>query len=213
MKESKETEPMSSLNIVLLPDKIVHGKAVLSSTRLSRNFDTEFALDSRLFRPHITLYQGYFPDRNIKELFESLRKFPAWGEDAKVVMNDFQISHGTFIFWNAVKSPFLKELHEMIVESANLLREGNIAPNTQAMMDSLPENEVEMVKKTGSILNLELFNPHITLTRLKNAADASRAMDYLGASDFAKFKPEAICVGKLGDHGTVSEIVEEILYR
>ncbi len=213
MKEADKTEPKSALNIVLLPDKIVHGEAVLCSTRLSRNFETEFTLDSRLFLPHITLYQGYFPDRNIDVLFEELRKFPVWGEDAEIVMKNFQVSHGTFVFWEAVKSPFITGLHEMIVGSANRLREGNIPFNIQEMMGNLPEEEREMVKKTGGILNLDLFNPHITLTRLKSAKDGKNALDYLRGSQPSKFSPQALYVGKLGDHGTVSEIVEEIFYK
>lgn len=212
MKEKKEEEPKSALNIVLFPDKIVSNKSKLYSARISSKFDAEFILD-RAHLPHITLYQGLYPDRNIADLISALTKLPAWNKDFEIVMDGFSVSHDTFLFWNALRSKKLHDLHESVVNAANGFREGNIAPNTIKMMEGLTVAEQEMVKKTGSILNFEMFNPHITISRLKNASDSQQALEYLGGSEWATFKPESIHIAKLGDHGTVSESIEEIFYR
>lgn len=212
VKERIGEEPKTALNVVLFPDKIASNQAKLYRQRVSNKFETEFVLDSTHI-PHITLYQGYYPDRNISNLLTSLTKLPVWDKNFKLKMEGFSVSRNNFLWWNTVKDKPLKDLHEAVMNASNDLREGNISPNVFDMMDGLSAEEKDMVKRTGSVLNLDMFNPHITLTRLKKSDDSADVLNYLGNSDIVTFRPEAIYVTKLGQHGTVSEVVDEIFYR
>lgn len=210
MKERGENEPKTALNIVLLPDRTVFNKALTFSYRVTRRCPSEFVLDSERYKPHITLYQGYYPDRNLAGLYDALKDIGRKNQQFEVQMGDFELSHGTFLFWNCVKTLELKALHESILEKANPLREGNIPPITAQLLPRLPDNEKAMVQATGSILNKELFHPHITITRLKNASESPLALRMLGREEKALFVPDKLAVAHLGPHGTISEIIQEI---
>lgn len=210
MQKGGNDELKTALNIVLLPDKTVFNKALSFSNKITQKLDCEFELNGNQFRPHITLYQGYYPDRNVQALFDALENISKQNQQIEVQMGNFDLSHGTFVFWSCVKTSALQKLHDKIIEKINPLREGNIAPNTLEMLPGLPDNEKAMVKATGSILNKELFYPHITLTRLKNASDGPSALRLIGQEDKVSFVPSMLAVAHLGPQGTISKIVTEI---
>lgn len=205
-----EQEAMTGLNIVLLPDRKVFNKALTYSYNITRRFSHEFVLDSERFRPHITLYQGHYPNRNIEKLISSLEEMKNPSKEVVVEMNDFQLSHDTFIFWNSKKTPELQNLHERILTIANPFREDNIPPITKELYPTLSDIEKRMVDTTGSILNKELFHPHITLTRLKHKEDGGDVLKSIGKGEEMSFVPYSIAVAHLGAHGTISDIVNEI---
>lgn len=206
----EQQEAMTALNVVLLPDRKVFNKALTYSYNITRRFSHEFVLDSEKFRPHITLYQGYYPNRNIEKLISGLEKMENPDEEVNAEMNEFHLSHETFVFWNCIKTPELQNLHERILTIANPFREGNIPPITQELYPSLSDKEKRMVDVTGSILNKELFRPHITLTRLKHIEDGADVLKSIGKGEKMSFLPYSIAVTRLGAHGTISDIVTEI---
>ncbi len=209
MVESKEGEPKRALNIVLLPDDTVRNKALTFSYQLTRTNSSAFQLDNDLHFPHISLYQGYYPERNVDELILRLLDITKEPENISVSMDGFSLSRGGFVWWNCINTPQLQTLHERILGQANPLREGLIAPNVRDMMGSLSDDDKEMVERTGSVVNGELFKPHLTLTRLTRVVQTP--LDCLQGYDTnVAFLPTMLCVADMGQHGTISKIVEEI---
>lgn len=209
MVEAKERDDATTLNVVVLPSEAVSDTARRLSEGLAKQFPTEFTLNSTTFRPHITLYQGYFPNGNIDALTASLQEI---AEDCKkfvLGMGEFYVSPGRFVWWNTEKSSYIYGLHETILNAANPLREGLIAPATQQQLEELGERERENVIKTGLIYSGELYVPHVTLTRLTKASDMIPAHQALGEREEGSFTIDKIVLAKMGDHGTISDTLSE----
>ncbi len=159
MVEAKEGEPKKALNVVLLPNEVVNNKALTFSYQVTRTNSSAFQLDNDSHLPHISLYQGYYPERNVDELILRLMDIAQDSVNIPIAMNGFRLSRGGFVWWNAVNRTELQALHERVLEQANPLREGLIAPNIRDLMGGLSVEEKEMVEKTGSVINKELFAP------------------------------------------------------
>lgn len=209
MLESKEGEPNSALNVVLLPGEEAKNKALTFSYQVTRTNSSAFQLDNYSHLPHISLYQGYYPERNVDELILRLMDIAQDSVNISIEMDGFHLSRGGFVWWNAVNSAELQALHERILEQANPLREGLIAPNIRDMIDNLSDEEKDMVEKTGSVVNRELFSPHITLARLMHVSQNPLAC-LRGYDTNVSFSPTNLVVADMGQHGTVSKIVEKI---
>lgn len=206
--EPKELEPSTALNVVLLPDEAVSTHAIELSRRTAEIVPVEFTLNTSNFKPHITLYQGYYPDRNLGKLKDELARFSKSQEPVRVSLQGSEVVIGTFIFWSAAKAPEIRGLHEGILEIGNVLRDGQIPPNVQALTD-LSEEDLAMIAQTGGILNRHRHNPHITITRVQNPDDAQHALSIVQSAPPMEFQARSITLAHLGPHGTISEIVEE----
>ena len=207
----KKTEAKTALNIVFLPDNIIAGKALNICNNLKKQkISLVFQLDTKKYRPHITLFQGYYPNKNIPTLIEKLKSKLALVPRTRIEMDDFWVSPAGFVWWNCKKTQQLQEIHEEILDVALPLQEGNISSNNMAMIDILPERERKMIDTTGSIYNRELFSPHITISRLGDFEKAEKALHYLGQGESGSFTPTVITIAHLGEHGTISNTVERI---
>ncbi len=209
MISSNDKNRAIALNIVILPSVDVKKEAIKQSENLTKKFASEFTLNTKNFRPHITIYQGYFPYKNLDSLKKTLLKFSKESKKFSVFMSDFWISPGRFVWWNAKKSKEIMEFHRQILKLANPLREGLIAPPALEQLEELGEKERRNVLKTGAIYHGELYVPHVTLTRLKNEKDRNGAMKTLGETETIDFQVTKLIVANLGEHGTISNIIEE----
>lgn len=206
--ETREQEPATALNIVLLPDQQTTEQAIELSQRIATLYGVEFVLDTQQFRPHITLYQGYYPNRNLPKLRSSIADLAKQLGPTEVSLYGSQLVLDTFLFWNCQKTPALQAMHQESFAAANPLREGFIAPNVAALTD-LTEEERELIQRTGGILNGVRFLPHITITRLKNPAEGQKAMEIVQKTPPISFPVKGLYIAHLGPHGTISEIVDE----
>ena len=57
------------------------------------------------------------------------------------------------------------------------------------------------------------YEPHVTITRLNKEADAEKAIKVLNGSKNILFKPKSLILGYLGEHGTITGIVESFRFR
>lgn len=208
-EEQKESEPITPLNIVLLPDEETSRLAIEMSNNITGEVETYFTLDPKKRRPHITLYQSPFPNRNISKLADVVKAIAEKTEPVKMSLHKVTVEFGTFAFWTADNSPELANLHKAIVTQTNPLREGHIPAHLASV--PLEPADAEDVKNYGLPMVLERYWPHLTLTRIKNPKDAGKAMEILGAERFATFQAKGISICNLGNHGTVNNTVIEFL--
>ncbi len=196
-----------SLNIVILPNQEVAAKAVKFSNAVAAQVDTEFILDED-HSPHITAFQGHFPERNIDKIKEVLKYLAEKTSPFQVQMDEFQVRYTNFVFWNCVKSIRLQNLHEGVVEAVNPLREGLILPHLETI-SGLSEVDQQDRENFGALLIGPRYEPHITITRTKNEQGARKAEKILGIRRQEVFTAHQLELWYLGLHGTVTERIAE----
>lgn len=191
-----------TLNIAIIPDEEIKSKIIEVSNLVSSKIPTQFVLGKKRI-PHITIYQAAFPAKNLDKVKKVVSDLAEKNAPFEITMKGISISHGTFLFWNCVKSDRLISLHEQAVNKANFLREGQIIKN-------LPIQSAEDkfdVENYGSLLIGPRFSPHITVTRISNPIDKAKAIQFAKVLGEETFKVKTIILGILGQHGTVREII------
>ncbi len=170
------------LNIALLPDTTVANWAMTYSWRVTRHFPGEFNLDSQ-FRPHVSLVHGEYAPDVIPELTTLLEGIATGTKPFQVSVEEFSVSPKNFLHWKATESNELMILQSQVLEVASSM---------------------------GTVLNHGEYNPHITLTKLKNPNTAKPVLASLGKGDFQSFQAESMALMDLGVNGTVSKMRADI---
>lgn len=209
MKKSKALS--TTLNIAIIPSDEVTARAIDMSKAIASELETEFVLNSNKFIPHITVYQAQYPNKNI-DILKKLVQDLSLQKSFEINLEPIDISYETFIFWRCEKTDVLKELQAKAIEVANPLREGLI-PEQIARVTGLSEGDMYDAKTFGALLIGPRYDPHITITRLQRKEDARRAIRVLGNSQKLSFKPRALILGYLGQHGVVSGVVESFRFK
>lgn len=100
-----------------------------------------------------------------------------------------------------------------VLKKLNPLRESlllpSLTPTAYTTGEKFTKEEAENVKNYGAVVVDKLFQPHVTLAKLKDS-DATEAELYeiLGKVE-CKFRVSEIAIGELGDYGTVVRILEK----
>lgn len=208
---SKKSQSAISLNIAIIPDGQTTNQAIELSQKVSLQIETEFVLNQNNLLPHITVYQAHFPVKNLEKIKTAVRSITSKTKPFTVSVNNFSISHETFLFWNCVKTDSFVYLQKEIIAKINHLRNGLILP-ILSKITGLSEADKEDINRYGSLLIDPRYQPHITITRLGNPKDSKKALEILGSRLKADFIVNRLIVGYLGDHGTVIGVIEEFSF-
>jgi hypothetical protein len=98
----------------------------------------------------------------------------------------------------------VKDIHEKIIHTLNPLREGNVREKDRTASGMGEEN----FKKYGYPMVMDLYDPHVTITKLKDETNAEKIVSELDWK-IAKFKVDTIMVCAMGEHGTCRKIIKE----
>ena len=208
----KETEAkVVTLNIAILPSDEVAVQAIAMSKKIAEEVGSRFILNFDNLIPHITVYQAQYPSRNIDNLRSIARNLSLKQELFEIRLDVITVSYGTFLSWNCERTRILQNLQSEAVELANPLREGLI-PQSLTDVKNLSGGDQYDVKMFGALLVGPRYTPHITITRLNKETDAQKAIEVLSGSENLSFKPKGLILGYLGEHGTVTGIVENFRF-
>ncbi len=202
----------TTLNIAILPSDEIVNQSIVMSKKIAKELGSKFILNLNTSIPHITIYQAQYPSKNIDNLKLIARNLSLVQGLFEITLDAISVSHGTFLFWNCNKTLILQNLQKKAVELANPLREGLI-PTSLADVADLSEGDKYDVKHFGALLIGTRYEPHITITRLNKEEDAEKAIKVLSGSKSISFKPKGLILGYLGEHGTVTGIVESFSFR
>ncbi|HLC39345.1 MAG TPA: hypothetical protein VJJ76_00495 [archaeon] len=200
------------LNAILLPDETVKQASIEMSQKLSLKYDVLFTLDGIRYHPHITIYQALYPERNYRIIVDGLREVASSKKQVGVNMREIvyypfsRYSARGFVHWNCESNQDLLELQKRVLDVANPLREGLIPEGLLKMEKrKLVDSEVQSINTTGSLP----YPFHITITRLRD----SRISGWSIPRKKMSFTTNKLYLGRLGDHGTVVEILKEFPFR
>lgn len=196
-----------SLNIAVIPDGRVRERAIGMSQIIRDNFQSEFVLNQFNKIPHISIYQGMFPAKNIDKIKDAVRSVSQKTGRIYFSMDGFSVDYGTFLFWNSEKTQEHIDIQMKFIEKINPLREGLVPSVLETLLD-IPEEEKRNIKLYGYPAVGERFRPHVTITRAKNPDDARKMLNFLGELKYS-FEAKSIILGYSGEHGTVQRIEDE----
>jgi 2'-5' RNA ligase len=204
----KEQEAIS-LNIAILPDAYRKEKAIGLSRRVTSEVPSYFTLDGENLHPHFTVYQAHYPLKNLEKLKEAVHEIAGRLRGLEMTMDSFRISHETFVFWACEKTDELVRAQTETIRIVNALREELIMPQLKDR-GNLSEGDKEDIQNYGSLLIGPRYDPHITITRIRNPEDGNRVLGVLGEANRETFKPDSLVLAHLGEHGTLTKIVERV---
>lgn len=162
-------------DIVLLPDKALCDKATSLSQQLAAHYPTRFILDQQTV-PHYSIYMAELDQTGVEEAKKALEKVAA--EFAPFVLQATkyeQMPDGMFEIQYEL-TPELIQLQEKIIERVNPLREGRLlkeypsGATADELLTQLTGNALEQLKLFGYPEIGEDYRPHMTFTRLQQAA-------------------------------------------
>ena len=206
-----------SVNVIILPDEATKEKAVNLGKILAENFEADYTIADSRFIPHITIYQAQYPTKNYPLIKENISNIVKELKPFKVRV-DFFGAHTTYIGWNIVKDKNLQQLHKKNLEILNPLREGLLLPHLSPDFSGYTSGEKfsdsrysDAVRKYGAVSTGKMFWPHITIGKLKQAVEEENALKILPKTD-SEFTVSELFIGKLGNYGTVTEILERFSF-
>ena len=196
----------TDLNVILLPDKETSLKAIELSNRSNHLGQTRYLLDGKHNHPHVTLYQSAFPTRNFDKINQSLVAVALQTKPIQIELNKFS-SLLEFLFWDAVKSPQLLTLHQVVLQVLNPLRDGLLLPEDEARLElpSVSEAMKASIRLYGYPVAGDLYPPHITITRFNTITEAQNAVSHLPPEPII-FTVSTIALANRGQNGTVNEL-------
>jgi len=178
---------MVKRNIIILLPPPVAKRAIAWSNLISNKYKTDFVLDGKQFHPHVTLYQGEYPDENMPILEEKLAHIVQSAAPFCIRAKAFS-SFEEFLFVEIEKDDELVSFQKTIFIAAMTLGK-SLSPVAGAT-----------------------FLPHVTITRLQQPNRAEEVLSLLGATDIA-FEAHALSLANIGPDGTVNEVYREFPFQ
>lgn len=195
-----------SLNIAILPDEKTSQLAIALSQSLAKVVPAKFVLNSANPIPHITLYQAEFPVKNFARIEQEISKIAHSLRVFEMQLESFSATRQGTIWWNCKDFQKIQKLQTEIIEKCNTLREGELLPLLKTYR-SLNQQQEDEIKTYGSLWIGKRYLPHISISGADDIY-IEKALAALEKRKQASFLVDGIIIGKLGDYGTVTEIIK-----
>lgn len=208
-----------AINVIILPDEETEQKARELGTSLRDKFNSFYTLENKKYIPHATIYQAQYPTKNYGKIKAELEEITEGLSPFSVYISQY-LNHYNYIWWNISPEQKLREVHYKILNFLSPLREGLLYSHIKKDFSGyseggkFTEEESENAKKYGAVIVAKLFQPHITLGKLNLDYEVQdeKIQKILPKSEMT-FEVKEICIGKMGNYGTVLEIIERFPFK
>lgn len=197
------------INIAVKPLELVAQQAIEISQKLSDKSKAYFVLDGKNYFPHLTIYSPEFPQNRLEDVLGTIENICAGMNSFESSFLDIQ-SHDSYVDVEVELNDSFQNLHKIIVEKLNPLREGHLREKytIEANLAELTEIQRQNIKEYGYPDVMEIYRPHLTLIRLENSDEA------LSLAKNIQWNIEKLTVGNvaaftMSSHGTCSGLIKE----
>jgi len=193
-----------------LPENVAK-TAMKLSKEITEKDDVYFVLDDVAYFSHITIFMGEFPEKNLEKIVQAVGELARKIPSAEMMFTGNK-SHLGWLGPCFYYSDNIRKIHETIIEKINPLREGRVREKhkTSEYLEKLSFQQCENVEKYGYPNLMDIYEPHLTLTKLKNETAAQKVADEITTKwDINKFKTDTIGIFVLGEHGTCRKLIRE----
>lgn len=201
------SEKFIRLNTAVVVEGEVAKEAIAVSERFAGEHGAFFVLDGVSYYPHMTVYAPEYPEENKTQVIARAEEIVKETQPFALRFTEVKNVEG-FIGVYAEKTVKLMRLHERLIEALNPLREAGHREKEAGKLDgfSFSPKEQENMQRYGHPWVRSLYDPHLTLTRLKDAEAAARAAEEL-AWRIEEMFVQKIGVFVSGEHGTCRELL------
>lgn len=172
-----ELGPGIDLNVILLPDENTTQRLIGLSEQVANQVQVKYKLDGKYRPPHLSLYSAAYPLHNLTRISLVLEQLSALAKGVEVELRGYSVFSG-YLFYDALRSRRLMELHESVVDALNPLREGLISEDQKRLL-GLTKKQEDAILKYGYVSVKDTFIPHVTLARLSDPNQAEQATNFL----------------------------------
>lgn len=194
-------------NIAFIPPKHVAEHAVELCGGIAGNYGVEFELNAETPLPHLTVFSPELPADQLDLAVERMAKIASKNSPVSMRFTEMD-SLGGWVFANVENSQHVAQIHQTVLDQINPLRQdhqrGKYQTVDRAMFDS--ETAYSNVVTYGSSLVGELYNPHLTITRLIDRNKDAEVADQT-TWNIPEFTVDAIGIFEAGEHGTCTKLL------
>ncbi len=196
------------LGVGILPSAASGKKIISIASFAAKKFGAARAVSKSTRLPHLTLFQGVFP--NSAEAFERMQRadFSFLGKRQRITGTSIWAEK--ILFLDIKKTGELQRAHKLAFELLFPLCLGKSADPHEFL--GISAKEKQSYRKTGYPFSLPAFRPHVTLARLRPAKRgvmpqlSKKARQHFPncCIEFSK-----ICIYAVGPHGSCGKILFE----
>jgi len=198
--------PMIAIDVLLEPDPATQGRARATNAALRADHPAGFAFDATHL-PHVTLVQRYVYEHDLDALLSAMGSVADAHNPLAFLLEvtgvQVRIDGGTgSASWRIAPSPALQALADDCLAAAQALA---VAGGTAAAFvpnddgSSIADSTIRYVERFVPDHSGVNYSPHLTLGHA--GAAFLRELEAASFEAFA-FSPAALCVYRLGNHGT-----------
>jgi 2'-5' RNA ligase len=199
------------LRTVLLPGTELSARALEIAGEITVGQNVLFRLDNQNFFAHLTLHNLEYPEKNLTKVLQATEEIAKATPAPRLVYKGFSDGFG-YVGLAFEKSAELETLHEKFLEAMNPLREGHLRAKYETGIAAGKYNltQREHIRKYGYHNVLEDFQPHLTLTRFADEAEATRIARDLNTAgaEIAATPAGSLAVCLTGPNGTCVKILK-----
>jgi hypothetical protein len=206
---TKASEPLTAIDVLLLPDQTMVEHAQRDNARLRENYPDGFALDAT-HHPHITLLQRYVRTKDLASVYAAVervfnRERPA-GWELTATGYYYLDFNGKGLAGIVIRpTPELRRLQQKIIDAVAPFTEPNGTSTAYVTTPNSPEVNQPTLQYVEHFIpqrNGKNFNPHVTI-----GVGQLGFVQKMKAAPFAefKFKIAGAAVFHLGNFGTAAK--------
>ena len=199
-----------NIGVVFELDKKTREQSIKLSQNIGRKLGAVNLLGSENI-PHITLFQGRFPSRNIEKIYQYIESLQNTYSPIDIFLTtDLLVRQNLNVFWMVTKSPQMMLLHFEIAKRLFPLTENLLMEQFALLLNSptITISEKERLKSYGMLLSGDDFLPHVTLCKLNNSKNKSK-LDMMDIPQ-SSFQSNCITIGELGFYGNLLKVLHKV---
>lgn len=192
------------LNFAMMLPAGVERKAVVWSRTLAEWHDTYFTLGPSV-HSHVTVFWGEYSDSNIRLLQDRIHRVVRRQRPIACTVTRVE-SHQGYVGVEIERTGQIQRLHMAAVRELSSLRIPK--EDDPALNMVLSPAQLENLQRYGYPDAMELYNPHMTLTRCKDESQGEEAAEDVQWST-NEFRVTSFGLYESGEHGTCTRLLQE----
>jgi len=158
------------VNVAFNIENPLHDEVVRTSLEIRDKYGSDWFVDDQRYFLHYPLYLFAAPKKNEQKIIQASREFAKGLKQVQVEIEDLFFNQSGLIM---IKFNNNKQVYDYHCQSLNLfnpLREGLIREKyrNQNFIQTLEKDEQKKLKEYGHIYVLDRYEPHVTISRIKD---------------------------------------------